>query len=494
MTRPSTELEFSVGKKVLVLGKGPSLTQENFARANEKGDAIVIGINQVSAHFKVDIAFFVDFEPYEEIKQSLLKDKHIKVLLPWRPNKRIGNGSRSKPMIKQLDEMCSEDEILARLSEERRLFYFHTFYGKRNAGMNCFTPNLVSLTALLKILAGHNVINIATLGIDGGRSYSSILNKSSTVTQLKNGYDKQFPIIKDIAIKHGMTIEKADMETLNIYVGCEEQQKLPAKLLEYSIKKHTNRPVRVINLYEVIKADNRSGRTPFSLQRFHIPKLNNYAGIAVYLDSDMLVYRDIEELLAQHQSGSAVSCAEAPPGSNRRPQFSVMVIDCSLARWNAEEIASAADKDYESVLFNFGFEKNISRCISYKWNSLELLEPDTGLVHFTDMDIQPWIATSNKLTESWMSVLIEAVENNYISFDDIVEQVKLGWLRPGLLYQLEFGVANPARMPKHEKLKDNLFTPPHTVARFTKHNNIMSRVGLAVAKRIFHKLKRSTSY
>lgn len=494
MARPSTELELPVGKRVLVLGKGPSLTQENFARAIEKGDAIVIGINQVSGHFKVDLAFFVDFEPYEEIKQVLVSQKNINVLLPWRPNKRVGNGRRSKPMAKQLEELCCEDEILARLSQERRLFYFHTFYGRYNSGVNCFAPNLVSLTALLKLLANHKVTNIVTLGVDGGRCYSSILNKNSTVTQLKNGYDKQFPIIKDIAIKHGMTIEKADMETLNIYVGCEEQQKLPAKLLEYSIKKYTNIPVRVINLYEVVKSGNRSGRTPFSLQRFHIPKLNNFVGIAVYLDSDMLVYRDIEELLAQHQRGSAVSCAEAPPGSNRRPQFSVMVIDCSLAKWNAEEIADAAEKDYESVLFKFGFEKNVSRCISYKWNSLELLESDTGLVHYTDMDIQPWIATSNKLTESWVSVLIEAVENNYISFDEIVEQVKLGWLRPGLLYQLEFGVANPKHMPKHEKLKDNLFTPPHTVARFTKHNNVMSRVGLAVAKKILHKFKRSVGH
>ena len=107
---------------------------------------------------------------------------------------------------------------------------------------------------------------------------------------------------------------------LNVYVGCEPPQLLAARVLEHGILKHASGPVKVLRLNECV-ADtpyDLKGITMFSLQRFFIPQLNRYTGQAIYLDSDMLVFADICELVGLRDTEAAVSSAPAPPGSGRR--------------------------------------------------------------------------------------------------------------------------------------------------------------------------------
>jgi hypothetical protein len=477
------------GRHVLVLGKGPSLDSQSYERSSRA--ACVFGINQTCRSFRCDVAFFIDIEPFNESIEDVLRSGAA-VVLPWRPNQRGRMRSRiSRPMQQNLIELCAQRPQLRQLSEQGRLYYFHTRLADRRAASNVFEPNLVSFSALLQILASVGVRDVRTLGVDGGSGYSREL-KGESFTQLPAGYDKQFPILRRIAMTNGVSMTRADSEPIRIFVGCEPEQWLAARVLEYSIRQSTNEPVSIEYLYRALpdSAAPAGGRTPFSAQRFHIPQLCGYRGLAVYMDSDMQVFADVRELVGCCRDGRAVVSAEAPPGSGRRPQYSVMVINCELARWDGEALTRASREAYESTMFELSFESNKEVAIPYVWNSLERYEPDrTRLLHYTDMDTQPWLSNKNRLAPVWIRALNEAVRDGFVSFDDVRREVESGNARPGLLWQLETGEHDPLKIPRRQRMQDELFTPPHTVARFTSHNNTAVRAGLAIAKKLLHAVR-----
>jgi hypothetical protein len=481
--RPVTELTPIIrGRRVVVLGKGPSLTEAAFRE--HCGDACVIGINQTVRSFACDIAFFIDIEPFLESASELLQSNAV-VILPWRPNQRTVVRSRSKPMDEDLAQLSVSNDALRELTKQGRLYYFHTFFTDRRNADNVFEPNLVSLSSLLQILARLDVREVRTLGVDGGSGHSQAI-KGSLYTQLRGGYDKQFPILRRIAMTKRITMSRANGSEIRVFVGAEPEQTLCAKVLEYTIRKYTSERVTVQPLHAALGASDAAsqGRTPFSCQRFFIPELCNHQGLAVYLDSDMQVFADIKQLVDHYQEGMAVMSAEAPPGSNRRPQYSVMVINCELARWRGAELAARTQDNYEATMFEFGFEPKKSMSIPYHWNSLERYEPGvTRLLHYTDMEFQPWLSNRNVLARVWIAELNEAVRDGFISFDEVRAAVAAGHVRPGLLYQVEKGEPEPLAIPRRERIKDDLFVPPHTVARFSRHNNLLVRTGLAFARK-----------
>lgn len=476
-------------REVLVLGKGPSLSSSAFLASS--GGRCVIGVNQTAQNFPVSIAFFIDIEPFLEISESLLSGD-VAVVLPWHPNQRARHRNISRPMKDSLLDLVDTNPVLRLLDEQRRLFYFHTSSGVLGASQVSFAPSLVSLSSLLQILASLNVKVVKTLGVDGGQGYSTELSNSNLKTQLQSGYSAQFPILRKLAIQRELNVEKAEVKDINIYIGCEPAQYLPAKVLEHSILRTTSLPVRFKRLDQFVSLNGKAtqGRTPFSMQRFYIPKLNNYESCAVYLDSDMLVFSNIGELLDCRDTSAALSSAPAPPGSGRRSQYSMMVIDCAKARWEPDEIVSLAQDSYSGAMFDFEFEESKKTCLPYQWNSLEQFDSDTKLLHFTDMDIQPWISNINPLAPVWMEALFKALEDEYIKFDELVQAVRRGWIRPGILWQVENGERNPLNVPASVRAKDSLFMPPHTVDRFIRYNNAATRGALAFARKIYRFFRR----
>src|SRR5437762_14341090 len=89
-------------------------------------------------------------------------------------------------------------------------------------------------------------------------------------------------------------------DILDIFVGTDRSQLLAVSILEYSIRRHTQQKVRVCPLIDLDLPEpndiRQSSRTNFSFARFTIPELKGYRGRALYLDADMLVFRDIAEL------------------------------------------------------------------------------------------------------------------------------------------------------------------------------------------------------
>ncbi len=268
----------------------------------------------------------------------------------------------------------------------------------------------------------------------------------------------------------GTSIDSIEMP-VSVYVGSQEAQMLAVKVLEYSIRERTRSPVRVHPLHECrvdfpLPKDARNRpRTPFSFQRFYIPALKGFQGRAIYLDSDMQVFRDVMEIWTLPFDGADLLAAREPGESGRKPQFSVMLLNCAELRWNLPEIVAALDRGeltYETLMYDMAVARKIRAAIDPSWNSLERYVPGkTGLLHYTDMPTQPWVAVDNRNGFLWVRDLRQAVEQGIISREYVEAQVRQGFVRPSLLYQLDHGLDDATQLPKNARGLDAEFVPPY---------------------------------
>jgi hypothetical protein len=258
---------------------------------------------------------------------------------------------------------------------------------------------------------------------------------------------------------------------VRVYVGSQDAQMVPVKVLEYSIRQRTELEVEVFPLHEAgidfpLPKDVRNRpRTPFSFQRFYIPQLAGNHGRAVYLDSDMQVFRDIRELWSLPFDGADLLAAWELAESSRRPQFSVMLLNCDALRWDLREIVRALDEGeltYETLMYEMKVARHIRTAIDPTWNSLERYEEGkTSLLHYTDMTRQPWVSRENPLGFLWVRELIDAVAHGFIGRDMVEAHVGAGHLRPSLLYQLDEQLEDTAKLPKSALGLDAHYVPPY---------------------------------
>lgn len=248
------------------------------------------------------------------------------------------------------------------------------------------------------------------------------------------------------------------MKTVRVFVGTDRSQLFGARVLEYSIKRHSSLPVEVTPMLNVRirppKDPAQDQRTGFSFARFCIPQLAGYQGRAIYMDADMLVMKDIAELwtlpfesakvliqeeLQDHQAETHnKKCAPV----KRIKQCSVMLLDCENLAWNIEEIIDGLDEKrytYDDLMYQLCIlkEQEVHARIPFRWNSLEHLDESTCLIHYTDMRTQPWVYPLNPNGERWVDEVRRMLSEGVINWDDIRREVELGYVRPSLLTELK---------------------------------------------------------
>lgn len=290
------------------------------------------------------------------------------------------------------------------------------------------------------------------------------------------------------------------MTTIKIYLGTQIEQSLAVDVLSYSIRQHTDAAVEITPLYQAVadagihiptpKQSHLRPRTPFTFQRFAIPALCNYQGRALYLDSDMLVFKDISELWQQSfstpQGTADLLSVPEPEGSSRPPQYSVMLLNCEQLDWDAPQLVrqlEAGKWSYEQFVLAMAPAKLKSASLPAGWNDLERYSSgqtgssttsqtsrQTALLHYTDMPRQPWLSTVNPLCELWCQTLLEAIATRAISRKTVCDAIDRGWVRPSLLAQIDSGIANPQNLP-HQVIETDrkIFTPPHIWQRYLKY-------------------------
>lgn len=220
---------------------------------------------------------------------------------------------------------------------------------------------------------------------------------------------------------------------LRIFVGATIVQNIPFTVLKHSIESRTTEECQIVSLglwqdrIPTPRDPKCRPRTPFSFQRFLIPDLCKHRGMALYLDSDMLCLADIVELF---QYGTDEADVAAPPPDHRCAQFAVMLIDCSRTKWNIQDIVNdldAGEATYQDVMGLVN--TRVAPIISPRWNELDDCNPDTKLIHYTDMRRQPWLTDKPHPHERlWFNELRKCV-----SMDTIQTAVKASHVHKRLL-------------------------------------------------------------
>lgn len=260
----------------------------------------------------------------------------------------------------------------------------------------------------------------------------------------------------------------SESNLIRIFVAATISEYLPFKVLEYSIKENTQNNIDICPIYQfnrvysLPKDKKNYPRTPFSFQRFLIPEFCHFQGKAIYLDSDMLVFSDLSNLWNTDLINYALQTTPSPE-NGRKGQFSVMALNCEKLLWKIEEIIEQLDKgdiSYTQLMYEMKLAPSIGYDLSTAWNSLEEYNNLTNLLHYTDMNTQPWVSTKNPLGYLWVQCLRRAIADNYISPNEVQQEVSLGHIRPSLIAQLSSSEDDVLCLQKSIKKLDNEFIAP----------------------------------
>lgn len=247
-------------------------------------------------------------------------------------------------------------------------------------------------------------------------------------------------------------------DCIRVYVGADRSQALAVPVLEHSIKRHTTAQVEVIPMLDLpvpVPRDPRNGqRTGFSFSRFCIPKLAGYTGKAIYMDADMLVFRDIRELWDIPFDGAkiviqkevkfeeATTRKEGAP-KKRVKQCAVMLLDCARLDWKIEQIVDDMDAglyNYEQLMYDMCIldEAEVKYGVPFEWNSLEHYDADTCLIHYTDVYTQPWTECGNPFGHLWFNEVRLMLADGSLKEEDLRKEIELGYFRPSLMRDIKY--------------------------------------------------------
>jgi hypothetical protein len=429
-----------------------------------------MSLNHAVREQSVKVAHIIDLDVLDQCAEAITNKAEV-LVLPWRPHVDF----RPSPLTLEL--LAQENETLRLLDEQGRLLWYnlHSSHDKQGDSPVIYAE-FFSAEAGLDLLAHAGVRQIRSLGIDGGASYSPEFDDLKDTTLLACGhqtFDKQFKGFARTILRTGVDYAPLNTEApIRIYVGANEAQMIPYKVLAHSIQKHASMTVQVLPLHQAQidipspKTPQNRPRTPFSFQRFLIPALAQYRGKAIYLDSDMVVFDDIRKLWLCPFDGADLLTAPASGSANDPPQFSVMLLNCQTLKWNISEIVDALDGgtlNYEQLMFDMELGAKVKSSIDSNWNSLERFsQQHTRLLHYTNMVTQPWLSRTNPLNHLWISELFDAIDHGHISMSEIEEHTRLGYVRPSLLHQVQFRVRDSRRLDKRTAELDRSFVPPGT--------------------------------
>lgn len=450
----------------LILGKGPSFGRQE---AFDLSAYATLSLNDVVRTRPVDLAHMIDTEALARCADQLAANAGM-LVMPWYPHVRNQVGDKT------LAQWAAELPVLQRLESEGRLLWYDLSTSKQRHGdQPVVEARSFSAEAALHLLALAGVGVVRSLGVDGGASYSNAFDHLKHKTLLNNGhasFDLQFEGFARTILATGVDYAPlAEESPIRVYVGSQEEQMLAVKVLEYSIRRHASMTVEVMPLHEggidfpMPRDPANRPRTPFSFLRFTIPQLAGYRGRAIYLDSDMLVFQDVRKLWNLPFNGAELLAACEADATSRRPQFSVMLLDCERLQWTPQQVVDALDSgrlDYARLMHDMALADDVRATIPATWNSLEHYEAGrTALLHYTDMNHQPWVHRGNRWGPLWSQALKDAMAAGFIEADAVREHVARGWVRPSLLAEVGLGDGMPHWLPGAGAWQDRRFVPPY---------------------------------
>ncbi|HET6604700.1 MAG TPA: glycosyltransferase [Xanthomonadaceae bacterium] len=285
---------------------------------------------------------------------------------------------------------------------------------------------------------------------------------------------------------------------VRIFCGADRDEQVPFRVLEYSIRRHTRLTVEarlVDNSLAPTVADPRHWPyTRFSFGRFAIPALCGHAGRAIYMDSDMLVFRDIAELW-ELPFDEARILIEIGGLSKREKgkQAAVMLLDCARLDWDVDRIVRGLGTDYDyNTLMSLApllGPGDLAERIPTGWNDLDDYDRQrTRLLHYTTIRTQPWVRPGHPHGALWTEEVRRMLAEGALAPEQIARDVAAGYLRPSLLPELGLSEGprgdDAAALAAYDAERD---FQPHAelLTRFAERKRAIARVECdeAIARR-----------
>ena len=144
-----------------MLGKGPTFSRRGEFPLDEYN---LIGLNNVVAEQKVDVAHIIDIDVVEKCADAL-RDNCRFLLIPRRPHERF------RPAERRLEDYFDEIPVLRELDEQGRLVWYNAATSAPIGDSPQIGVRFFSSEAAMNILGEMGVKKVRTLGIDGGTQY-----------------------------------------------------------------------------------------------------------------------------------------------------------------------------------------------------------------------------------------------------------------------------------------------------------------------------------
>jgi hypothetical protein len=255
-------------------------------------------------------------------------------------------------------------------------------------------------------------------------------------------------------------------EPVRVFVGAHDTEYLAYRVLEHSIRRHTSLPVEMRTIDNTLAPPPKDERflpyTNFSYGRYAIPKEAGYQGRAIYMDSDMIVFRDIAEIWQIPFDGAKIlveKITDETRGAGRLT--AVMVMDCGALDWDVAKIMDrlGVDYDYTELMSVYPLlkEGEMQDRLPVGWNSLDVFTDETRLLHYTKIKTQPWVYPCHPCGDLWLDELKLTMQSGELSEQDVKDEVAKGHVRPSLLIELGLderrrpGDYSPQALLRHDR-------------------------------------------
>jgi hypothetical protein len=93
---------------------------------------------------------------------------------------------------------------------------------------------------------------------------------------------------------------------------------------------------------------------------------------------------------------------------------------------------------YEELMYELCIlpESEVRYAVPFAWNSLEHYDAETRLIHYTDMDTQPWVNAINRNGPHWLEEVRLMLDTGALTQTELRTEIDLGYFRPSLLAEL----------------------------------------------------------
>lgn len=229
---------------------------------------------------------------------------------------------------------------------------------------------------------------------------------------------------------------------IRIYIGTEPAQWLPTAVLKRSILVRTKAAVEFYDLIGLDLGLKTKMYTGFSFYRFAIPEQCGYTGRAIYLDADMVVLGDIDQLYQLDMEEKPALARVCDPTT---VFTSVMLMNCEkLVHWKIREwvaLINAGLTSYQGCMSGSPSGMNFGDfgALPPQWNDFDKYDETTKLIHYTHVPTQPWKRPGHPYKGAFLQELQAALRDGSISREQVEREINAGHIYSGILLDMDKG-------------------------------------------------------